>query len=78
MTLYPLMEYDISVKNVTEFMVWTNSIELLCENIQLDSKYFHRWYTDELVQERHNSIANALELRLSCTNPSICVADPDV
>ena len=26
---------------------------------------------DGLVQERHNSIANALELRLSCTNPSI-------
>ena len=25
-----------------------------------------------LVQERHNSIANALELRLSCTNPSMC------
>ena len=25
-----------------------------------------------LVQERHNSIANALELRLSCINPSIC------
>ena len=24
-----------------------------------------------LVQERHNSIANALELHLSCTNPSI-------
>ena len=24
-----------------------------------------------LVQERRNSIANALELRLSCTNPSI-------
>ena len=28
-------------------------------------------YIDELVQERHNSIANALELRLSCTNLSI-------
>ena len=27
---------------------------------------------DGLMQERHNSIANALELRLSCTNPSIC------
>ena len=27
---------------------------------------------DGLVQERHNSIANALELRLSCTKPSIC------
>ena len=28
-------------------------------------------YMDELVQERRNSIANALELHLSCTNPSI-------
>ena len=28
-------------------------------------------YFDVLVQERHNSIANALELRLSCTHPSI-------
>ena len=26
---------------------------------------------DGLVQERRNSTANALELRLSCTNPSI-------
>ena len=29
-------------------------------------------YLDGLVQERHNSIAKALELRLSCTNPLIC------
>ena len=28
-------------------------------------------YIDGLMQERCNSIANALELRLSCTNPSI-------
>ena len=28
-------------------------------------------YMDGLVQERRNSIANALELRLSCTNPLI-------
>ena len=28
---------------------------------------------DALVQERHNSIVNALQLRLSCTNPSICL-----
>ena len=28
-------------------------------------------YIDGLVQEKRNSIANALELRLSCTNPSI-------
>ena len=29
---------------------------------------------DGLVQERRNSIANAQELRLSCTNPSKCDA----
>ena len=29
-------------------------------------------YIDGLVQERRNSIALAMELRLSCTNPSIC------
>ena len=28
-------------------------------------------YFDDLMQERHNFIANALELRLSCINPSI-------
>ena len=28
-------------------------------------------YIDVLAQERRNSIANALELRLSCTNPLI-------
>ena len=32
------------------------------------SKYKH---ADGLVQERRNSIATALELRLSCTNPSM-------
>ena len=29
-------------------------------------------YIDELVQERHNSSALAMELRLSCTNLSVC------
>ena len=28
---------------------------------------------DGLVQKRRNSIANALELRHSCTNTSICI-----
>ena len=31
--------------------------------------YYYKLYIDGLVQERHNSSANALELRLSCTNP---------
>ena len=34
-----------------------------------------RVYIDGLVQERRNSSANALELRLFCTNPSTC---PDI
>ena len=32
--------------------------------------YEPNYHFDGLVQERRNSIANALELRLSCTNPS--------
>ena len=40
--------------------------------------HFSKWiinvqvYIDELMQERRNSIANALELHLSCSNPSNC------
>ena len=30
------------------------------------------FYLNELMQERRNSSALAMELRLSCTNPSIC------
>ena len=36
-----------------------------------DFTYFSALHIDGLVQERHNSIANALELRLSCINPWI-------
>ena len=44
-----------------------------CHN---DNLWCYQWrqsshHIDGLVQERRNSIANALELRLSCTNPSI-------
>ena len=38
----------------------------------------HWGYIDGLVQERCNSIANALELRLSCTNPSIFPAAVEI
>ena len=49
----------------------------LISNTVFISIYIHTYrlyihvYIDGLVQERSNSIANALELRLSCTNPSI-------
>ena len=33
-------------------------------------KWLFAYHFDGLVQERRNSIANAMELRLSCTNTS--------
>ena len=45
---------------------WDGKVDI---DIQIQDNYL-----DELVQERHNSIANALELCLSCTNPSIWVS----
>ena len=39
------------------------------ERIFVNFKFEHHF--DALVQERRNSIANALELCLSCSNPSI-------
>ena len=39
------------------------------ERVQLG--FNHMFYIDGLVQERRNSIASALELRLSGTNQSI-------
>ena len=38
---------------------------------QCDFEVTLLFYIDGLVQEKRNSIANALELRLSCTNPTI-------
>ena len=35
-------------------------------------------HIDGLVQEKRNSIANALELRLSCTNSLICNSFSDL
>ena len=37
--------------------------------------FLHK-HVDGLAQERRNSIANALEFRLSCTNPSIWAFSP--
>ena len=50
---------------------------MLFNNWQLFVSYIRqdnacRRQIDGLVQERRNSIANALELRLSCINPSKC------
>ena len=41
------------------------------KNAQLQQTWFYSGHLDGLVQERRNCIANAMELRLSCTNPSV-------
>ena len=65
-------------KDVTPLLTHWNYVFLA-----LTHQYYNHWYLehfhlncplvniDGLVQERRNSIANALELRLSCTNLSI-------
>ena len=66
------------ISAVSAHMSWM--ITMFCAKIQtLDKNNWYRfqadllyWWDqiDDLVQESHNSIANALELRLSCINPS--------
>ena len=47
---------------------WYMIYMIICKkNMTVTAKY----YIDGLVQERRNSIANAQELRLSCTNSSL-------
>ena len=51
--------------------LWVNHI---CEGAKLDKcgwNYCKKRNIDGLVQERRNSIADAMELRLSCINPSV-------
>ena len=52
------------------WFAWTGNWEVLEMTISGGSKM----HIGGLVQERCNSIANALELRLSCTNPSIWIS----
>ena len=54
----------VSYKTITILIKERFSNERPIPNIQI-------WYIDGLVQERRNSIANAMELRLSCIDPSI-------
>ena len=60
----------LSINFVNKRDHWTKMSVIFRSNVQLSliTKYLHR---DGLVQERRNSIADTLELRLSCTNPSI-------
>ena len=59
--LLPCSVQNFEMIRQLQWMLWTTDISKI-------SSYF-----DGLVQERRNSIANALELRLSYTNPSIWI-----
>ena len=47
---------------------WSKSLMLYCITRPLSVKPFLKRYIDRLMEERCNSVANALELRLYCTN----------
>ena len=56
------------------WLFWTGTIRsrtLRSSTSPTDSIVDIHGYMDGLVQQRRNSIANALELRLSCINPSM-------
>ena len=54
--------------------IWASSSSIRRDtNIYPINEHIDNTYFDGLVQERHNSNALAMELRLSCTNPSINV-----
>ena len=51
-----------------DILAWSASVSYDMWTVK-DGDIYH---IEGLVQERHNSSALAMELRLSCTNPSIC------
>ena len=66
--------YSISNKTIR----LTPLIRRLCDIIITPRFQTREIYIDGLMQERRNSIANALGLRLSCTDPTICIVPPNV
>ena len=64
-----VIHYRLTQLNKLQRNLNTNATTFFHENVSEN--------IDGLVQERRNSIASALELRLSCTNPSIsCSKQP--
>ena len=57
------LNWYLAMTNICKFFMKLAEEEFLYDD---DAPFAH---IDELVQERCNSIANALELHLSCTNP---------
>ena len=62
--------------HLTRITIWLSRLQCFVIHILRTTKWScipFRWvHINGLVQERRNFIVRALELRLSCTNPSIC------
>ena len=67
-----LYQYQKTTTTITKHADTTkhNTVWYMCIFLRMFCTVFYV-YLDGLVPERRNSIANALELRLSCTNPFI-------
>ena len=76
---------EIGVGKGIVYIIVKSYLHIKCDI--LATKEYRRWISivihhrfthqiDGLVQERRNSIADAMELRLSCTNPSKCRYTP--
>ena len=63
--------YGVSIVRIWEKNWCYNGTALYFVLKSDESESSHDLHVNGLVQERRNSIADALELRLSCTSPSI-------
>ena len=71
---FPHLEWDVCTNMYTiSLQVCNISMGILPMEQKCISRINSIWHIDGLVHERHNSIANTLELHLSCTNPSTCI-----
>ena len=60
---------------INQYLIWPMGFRGSC--ISYVIVRYYNVYSDGLGQERHNSIANALQLCLSCTNPSLWSSAPE-
>ena len=79
----PMLTHHLAMGNFTEAVFDITHYKVV-ENYTFENtatsprvnELSHWYHADGLVQERRNYIANALELRLSCTNPwMLCLVD---
>ena len=66
------LKYNRHTMILIDFFFWAPTSTVVIAVLHALSYHLVSWYNIEgLVQERRNSIANALELHHSCINPSI-------